>query len=337
MARSTLSFGSFNLFNLNEPAKPMYTNKKGWSKAEYDKKIEWSSRVLKDMPADVWGFQELWHKDSLDRMFKQARLGSRYKLLVPKGHNGGRIVCGGAVRKDILLGEPEWIEKFPDNFVMQSGGDDAQSSDIAVQLDSFSRPVLHFQIKPSANKKAVHVFVCHFKSRRPSKIYYESWYKSNKDYYKKHSNSIGYALATVRRTVEAAALRMILTDLTKKTDTPVVVLGDLNDSQLSNTLNILTGQPKYIVSGRKGGSDAALYSAATLQEYRSLRDVYYTHIHNNIKESLDHILVSEEFYDNSKKRVWTFEGMDFRNDHLNEDHHKEYGTSDHGVVRATFK
>ena len=33
--------------------------------------------------------------------------------------------------------------------------------------------------------------------------------------------------------------------------------------------------------------------------YRSRRDVYYTHVYQNTRESLDHILVSQEFYDNS--------------------------------------
>ena len=75
----------------------------------------------------------------------------------------------------------------------------------------------------------------------------------------------------------------------------------------------------------------------TLQEYRSLRDVYFTHVFQNTRESLDHILVSQEFYDNSRKRLWAFKGMELVNDHLNADDHKETGTSDHGIVRATFE
>jgi hypothetical protein len=54
-------------------------------------------------------------------------------------------------------------------------------------------------------------------------------------------------------------------------------------------------------------------------------------------ESLDHILVSEEFYDNSRRRIWMFDGMSVNNDHLNFDDHKEMGTNDHGVICATFK
>jgi predicted extracellular nuclease len=117
-----------------------------------------------------------------------------------------------------------------------------------------------------------------------------------------------------------------------------MVMGDLNDAQHSNTLNILTGQPNYLLSGlSEGGSDVDLYSVGTLQEYRSHRDVYYTHVFNKTRESLDHILVSQEFYDNSRNRIWAFKGMEIANDHLNSDDHKENGSSDHGIVRATFE
>lgn len=87
----------------------------------------------------------------------------------------------------------------------------------------------------------------------------------------------------------------------------------------------------------KGGGDIALYTAQTLQEFRDTRDVYYTHVHQGMRESLDHILVSHEFYDHSTKRLWLFDGMVVYNDHLNTDDHKADGTNDHGIIRATFK
>jgi predicted extracellular nuclease len=171
----------------------------------------------------------------------------------------------------------------------------------------------------------------------PAKVYREGWYRRDSDYYKNHSEGIGAAISTIRRTAEAAALRMVLVDMMKGTDTPVVVLGDMNDAQMSNTLNVVTGQPNYLLGLSKGGADADLYTVCTLQEYRSLRDVYYTHIHQNQRESLDHILISQEFYDNARRRIWAFKGMEVFNDHLNRENHKADGTSDHGIVKATFE
>ena len=335
MPRTQVSFATFNLYNLNEPGLGIYSDTNGWSQEEYDRKIAWTARTLKEGHSDVWAFQELWHQDSIQRAFETADLLNDYTLLIPLDHAGQRIVCAGAVKSDILVGQPEWINSFPDYFKLDSEGDDEQTPDISVQIDSFSRPVLHFEIKPRKNGKHIHVYVCHFKSKAPTKIYQEQWYSAS--IYANHKEAIGAAISTIRRTAEVTALRLMLTERMKGTDDPVVVLGDLNDGQHSNTLNILTGQPSYLFSGSLGGGDNDLYSVGTLQQYRSQRDVYYTHIHQNTRESLDHILVSQEFYDNSRKRLWAFKGMTINNDHLNADEHKEDGTSDHGIVRAVFE
>ncbi len=336
-AQKQVSFATSNLYNINEPGLPIYSDTDGWSQDEYDKKVEWIAARIKDIDADVWGFQEVWHRKALVNVFKKAGLSNKYTLFAPASHKGQRIICSGAVRKEMLVGEPEWIDRFPEKFRLESGGDDIQTPEISVALTKFSRPVLHFKVKPRTSGKAIAVYVAHFKSKGPTRLFREAWYKSHKKFYKKHAEGLGSAISTIRRTAEAAALRMILTEVMRGNEQPVVALGDFNDGQESNTLNILTGQPRYLLGLSAGGSDVDLYSAGTLQEYRSQRDVYYTHIFHNNRESLDHILVSQEFYDNSKKRIWAFDGMQVVNDHLNENNHKETGTTDHGIVKAMFK
>lgn len=333
----SLSISTFNLYNLNAPGRAIYADRDGWSQPDYDRKIDWIARQLAGLQVDLCGFQELWHADSLALALDRAGLAAEYDLLVPPGTDGGRIVCAAIVRKGLLAGEPEWIDDFPAAFMLRSGGEDAQTPAVEVGIHGFSRPVLHFRIKPRSALAEVHVFVCHFKSKGPTKLNREPWYKADKATYGKHATALGAALSTIRRTAEAAALRVLLTDLMKDNDTPVVVLGDINDGQHSNTANILTEQPRYLVGASVGGSDVALYTAQTLQEYRDTRDVYYTHVHQDIRESLDHILVSQEFYDHSARRVWLFDGLAVYNDHLNSDDHKADGSGDHGIIRAVFK
>jgi endonuclease/exonuclease/phosphatase family metal-dependent hydrolase len=335
MAKKTVSFTSFNLFNLNEPGLPMYDDPDGWTQAAYDRKIAWTARMLTDMRADVFGFQELWHGQSLTNALAAAGLDQTHRALVPPGHAGGRVVCAAAVARDMLVGDPVWIETFPEDFILKSRGGDEQTGAIGVTINAFSRPVLNFRIKPHAGAPDVAVYVCHFKSKGPTRIFQEDWYK--KSIHGKHAEAIGGALSTIRRTAEALALRTILTQVMKDTSTPVVVIGDCNDGQHSNTLNIMTGQPRFLTALSEGGGDTDLYTCQTLQQYRSQIDVYYTHIFNDTRESLDHILVSQEFYDNSRSRIWAFDGLEIGNDHLNSDDHKETGTGDHGVVRARFK
>ncbi|MFG6102011.1 endonuclease/exonuclease/phosphatase family protein [Leptothoe sp. EHU-05/26/07-4] len=338
MARRTqFTIATFNLYNINRPGLRIYSDLDGWDKGAYERKLEWSRRTILNNEADVWGFQELWHTGALEDIFDHKKLDD-YQLLVPEDHRGQRIVCAGAVRKDILVGEPQWIDAFPEKFILESGGDDAQTSGISVNVNRFSRPVLHFQVQVRSQSSPISIYVAHFKSKAPTKVYREGWYRDEDEYYRQHSEALGSAISTIRRTAEATALRMILTERMKNTHEPVVVLGDLNDGESSNTLNILTGQPNYILSGlEQGGSDVDLYAVSRLQQYRSDRNVYYTHIYQNFRESLDHILVSQEFYDNSRQRLWAFKGMDVSNDHLNWDNHKEDGSSDHGIIRAQFE
>ncbi len=337
MKLSRLHIATFNLYNLNLPGLRMYTNAAGWSVEEYARKISWTADQLELLDADLVGLQELWHADALSAVLEQAGLIDAYDMLVPPSADGSRIVCAALLRKGLLDQPPRWIEAFPDAFVLRSQGDDPQTPEIAVNVRGFSRPVLHFTMRPRSDRAAVHVYVCHFKSKAPTKVYTEAWYRKNKTVYSRHATGLGSALSTIRRTAEAAALRFLLSESMKDNDEPVVVLGDINDGQHSNTANVLTGQPRYLVGDSDGGGDTALYTAQTLQEYRDTRDVYYTHIHQDIRESLDHILVSQEFYDNSRKRVWMFDGLLINNDHLNFEDHKALGTNDHGVVRASFR
>lgn len=339
MATGDISFATFNLYNLNEPGKAIYTDSDGWTQAEYDKKIAWTAEMVECADADVFGFQELWHEASLAAVFARAGLTGAYELLVPPGTQGTKIVCAAAVRQGLLVpGSARWIEDFPDKFRLESQGDDPQTPKIAVRLKGFSRPVLHFQVRPKANKPAIHVFVCHFKSKGPTKVFNEPWFKAEPATYKPHQNALGAAMSTIRRTAEATALRWMVTQITKGQPEPVVVVGDLNDGQHSNTLNIITAQPNYLKPfSRPAGSDDALYSAQALQQLQSLTDVYYTHVHQQARESLDHVLVTEEFYDGSKDRVWGFDELLIENDHLNREDHKARGTGDHGVVRVQFK
>jgi predicted extracellular nuclease len=304
-----LSIGTFNLYNLNEPGMPIYSDPNGWTQAEYDLKIGWTQGILRLLHPDIFGFQELWHRASLEKALAASGLAGDYDVLAPPDATGTHIVCAAIVRKGLVTGMPEWIVNFPPKFVLKSSGDDPQTAAISVNIDSFSRPVLHFTVRPREDQEPVHVYVCHFKSKGPTEVFREGWYRADEATYKKHRINLGSALSTIRRTAEASALRFMLSEQMKDTRTPVIVLGDINDGQLSNTQNILTEQPRYLVGDSLGGGDVSLYTAQTLQEYRSSRDVYYTHIFQDMMESLDHILVSEEFYDNSRKRIWMFDGI----------------------------
>jgi endonuclease/exonuclease/phosphatase family metal-dependent hydrolase len=338
MGMDRFSVATFNLYNLQLPGLEMNPDQ-FWTQEQYDAKLSWTGRQLRELDADIVGLQELWHADAMEAVLVDAQLDAEYDLLAAPA-TGNKIVCAALVRKGLLRGVPVWTSAFPDALRLESTSDDPQAPDVAVRLDGFSRPVLSFDVALRDEPPLTRVFVAHLKSKLPTRIDREPWYDDDEGLYKAHRNAIGAALSTIRRTAEATALRVMLTEVMKGTVTPVIVLGDLNDGQHSNTINILSEQPRYLVGDSRGGADVGLYTAQTLQEYRDTRDVYYTHVHQDLRESLDHVLVSEQFYDNSRARLWLFDGLSIINDHLNDSEpadHKRKGTGDHGVVRVRFQ
>jgi predicted extracellular nuclease len=338
MARNRFSVATFNLYNLQEAGERMNPGQDPWTDAEFDMKIKWTAWQLTTLDADIVGLQELWSNRALDAVLAvNQRLADEYDVLAEPA-TGGKIVCGALVRKGLLSGTPEWVERFPEAVRLELGDDpaDPQAPQIKVAIKAFSRPVLRFAVKLRDDEPDTAVFVTHLKSKLPTQVSGEPWFEKKPDRFKPHQKALGAGISTIRRTAEAVALRVMLTEAMKDNATPVIVLGDINDAQTSNTANILTEQPRYLVGDSTGGSDVGLYTAQTLQEYRDTRDVYYTHVHQGLRESLDQVLVSEQFYDNSRKRRWLFDGLVINNDHLDFDNHKETGTGDHGVVRVSF-
>ncbi|MEO1336903.1 MAG: endonuclease/exonuclease/phosphatase family protein, partial [Myxococcota bacterium] len=218
--------------------------------------------------------------------------------------------------------------------------------EMAVDIQRFSRGVLVTKLELEG-RPAIHLFGAHLKSKLPMRLDIE---ESGKAAVRRHSEAIGAALATIRRTAEAAALRVMVRNQQERTpDEAIVVMGDLNDTTYSNTTAIISGQPKFRLFARSGMRDNAsgLYSVGLMQDLASFRDTAYTYVHNGERESLDHILVSQHFYDYSRQRSWTFRRMEVFNDHLVDllliDNKKtaaaklqKYTLSDHAAIVACF-
>lgn len=336
-----LSFASCNLYNLHLPERKLY-GRPGWDAAAYAAKRDWLAQALRWVDADVWGFQELWHAQALQEVFEAAGLAQDYQLIVPPGHAGQGIACAAAVRRGLAVDAvaeparaPVWIADFPPGLSLRSGGDDPQSPGIALRLDGFSRPVLRFHVRTGTAMPDIAVHVAHLKSKAPSPVHGQRWFQPA--VHGPHAETLGSALATLRRTAEAAALRWLLTERMRADPAPVVVMGDLNDDRQSTTLSLIGQQPALLQHpDRRGGSATALYATELMEGRRTLRDVSYTYVHEDEHCSLDHILVSQAFYDRARARLWRFEGLKVYNDHLNLGEHGRLGTPDHGIVKACF-
>ena len=348
-----LSFATFNLLNLQVPGGLTYGDAPPYpdtpeGQAAYARKIAWTGGMIRLLDAEVIGFQELWSARALADAFEAAGMAGDYDLVARDAPGRGRPQVALAVRRDRrdesqLAPGAEWVAEFPGTFALD-GLREVQGAEeeITVTIDAFSRPVLRAAIRPegrSPTPPEVSVFVAHLKSKGPARL-------SGRDpppALLRHRRIVTSAASHIRRVMEAGALRVMLDEAMRAEDgdalSPTVVLGDLNDDSLSVTTEMISDQPRYrVVEKSRAGeaSDRGLYSVERLQQYRSLRHVYYTHIFRDKRESLDHILVSQEFYDHSRLRRWSFREMEVWNDHLNREALEDEGASDHGVVRASF-
>lgn len=331
-----LSIATFNLKNLHLPGERIHADEDGLSLDEYKAKVAWSAAALRELDADVIGFQELWHPDALAEVFDVAGLDADYTLLADPS-SAGHIATAMAVRKSHGVAGHEWIADFPERFALRTTGESSANTDyeMSVRIRQFSRPVLHatLQVAQGSDHHPLHVYVVHLKSKLPTQV------KGLDGLIDGDKAALGSALSTVRRTAEATALRLVLNTQAEAAE-PIAVVGDFNDGQLSNTTSIVSEEPGYrlFAASRTGFRSArGLYAAATLQQLRSLRDVCFTYIHEGVHEALDHVLVSQHFYDHADARIWSFRQMRILNDHLDsQSEAKSVPHSDHAPVVATF-
>lgn len=336
MAGRDISIANFNLMNLNLPGQPIYDGD-GWSQDEFEAKSAFSERILDDLDADVIGFQECWNAEALAGILERPALRGRYDLVARTTDPPG-IQVALAVRKGMLQSEPEWIGDLPPDarFTDLREARDARES-VSVTISRFSRPLLRVLVNKARGTPDILVYVVHLKSKGPTAL------RRDRDNPILQNNSFiaRSVVSHVRRMVEAGALRAILDAEMEGNDRPVVVLGDLNDATTAVSTELLTGNPGYrffskSTVGRK--SDKGLYTVEKLQQLRSFRHVYYTYVFKNQMESLDHIMVSDSFYDHSAIRKWSFREMRVLNDHLTatEAQRIRLGFNDHGIIVARF-
>jgi endonuclease/exonuclease/phosphatase family metal-dependent hydrolase len=323
MRHDSFKIGTFNLYNLALPDRPYYDRR--YSTEDYNKKIEWSAEQLRRMDADIVGFQEVFHTEALQQLLTVCGRYHDAPVLVAGGTGEGPSV--GLVSRFPVITH-EIIPNFPEPARLEI-------DDLKIPLTQFSRPVLKVRVEIAPDLKAT-FFVVHLKSKRPL-------VKEEVDPHDPTERALGHARSLMVRSAEAAALRYLLVEELHGTNQPVVVMGDFNDSDGAVTSRIISGSPPWRSLPREQKRqvwDVLLYNVKEIQARQSYRDVYYTHLHNGHHESLDHIMVSQEFVRENPNRLGQVEYVANLNDHLiddtlSDDRLPKWQT-DHGQVVVTI-
>lgn len=336
-----ISFASMNLLNMAMPGQSTHPGATPLTQEVFDAKVAWTARMIDTTDADVYAFQEVWSVQALQACLDTAAKGSQYTV-VARDAAPGRVQVGAAFRHTRLDAVSfRWIEDFEPAVRLVKRAPDAGEPDyeMLAAIDRFSRPLLQLRLRQSDGQELTFISM-HLKSKLAMELDRAEY---DDPAVRRHRRALGEALSAIRRTAEAAALRVHLSLLLEGTHDPVVVAGDLNDGHLSTTAQLISAQPPVklfrastIGNAPTKGQDVGLYSAQMLQEFRSVRDVYYTYEHASLLESLDHVFVSEEFYEHSPNARWTFRELIVLNDHVHTRRSNDKVVSDHGVVLVRF-
>lgn len=325
MARKFFKVATFNLLNLAMPGQPYYNLT--CDEATYKRKVEWVSAHLRYMNPDIVGFQEVFHPEALEEVITAATSYQNANILVAdRPEDGGPSV---ALVSRFPVSDMDVIADFPEQALLEIDG-------MNVPIKKFSRPVLRAKLRLS-DELSVTVYVAHLKSKRPK-------LPDGVNQHDPRVRSMGEARSLIVRAAEATALRHLLLDTLEGTTYPVIAMGDLNDDGESVTSRILVGEEPWRnlkLHDKQRLWDVHLYNVKDIQARQSYRDVYYTHIHNGHYDSLDHILVSQEFVRQNPQRLGYVEYVRVFNDHLIDetlsDDRVPRWASDHGQVVATIQ
>lgn len=307
-----IRFATFNVCNLAPPGARLYDNLDPSTPEEYEAKIAWTARQIDTLAADVIGFQEVFSQAALAEALSRTR---RYREAIhvgfdPDPHADKLTPSVALVSRLPLADAPEPIPHFPPGISMPPGNRDP---------DRFTRAPLHAAIQLTDDLVA-DVVVVHLKSRRPD-------FRSNDSGDDPQLYALASLRSLIRRGTEAAALRVLMTQLGREHHRPRVVLGDFNDVADAVT----TG----IVLGLGAPSADRLYDACSLQRRQDrLRHVGFSNLHDGQYTTIDHILVSQEFNAALPGALGEIVDVVYLNDHL------DLGlpeASDHGQVLARVR
>ena len=326
-----LSVSTFNLCNLQRSGQKMF-DEFAWTPVQYQRKVAWIAEQIKNQPATLINFQEVWSEHALQDVFDAAGLADSYQLVCHDSNSSMNVAC--AVHRDWEVMDSEWITAFPPELNWRS---DDTRYEMQLTIDRFSRPLLKLRLR-AADARTLTVFNTHLKSRRPVSPNNESYYGVGPD----HWLDIGRALSSMRRLAEAAVIRILVNRQLTQTTDAVIVAGDCNDRFPGNAVDLLKGEARFRRSSKNRSgrrADWGLYHlldlATPLQKSASEIDHphYITFCGDDELLALDHLLFSWHFHPRAADSRWHLHHWHIASEHLGSD--KPY-VSDHAMVMAYF-
>jgi endonuclease/exonuclease/phosphatase family metal-dependent hydrolase len=310
-----LRFATFNVCNLALPGVKFYDDQIPYSQDEYEAKTAWIAQQLDRLDADVIGLQEIFSQSALKDVLAKTTLyrDATHIGFDPKSNADHLTPSVALISRLPVVGNGDALTQLPNELSVVLPG-------VTNPVTHFTRPILRVRVQATAELQ-INVFVCHLKSKMPD-------YRI--DTPGAHPDQVGIAMlrSMIRRGTDALGLRYLLSECNRDKRLPTVVMGDFNDVATAIPTQMVMGLGKYPLDG----ADERLFDSYRIQSRRDpSRDVGYTHMHDGIYETIDHILVSADFNAALPNAIGEVTDVIYLNDHMVL---KQPHASDHGQVVA---
>ncbi len=337
-----IRFGTFNLYQFAAPPVAWYAPHNTYSDSDWSDKKAWVIAQLNEMACDVVGFQEVFSPDELEALVNAAGYPHFAVVDIPaKGDDDDNVYVGPVVAI---------ASKFPLVSAEKVSFNDNSSQHLPLKEDTeFSRTPIRAEVQIDGAANAI-VYVAHFKSKRPVSIPSDvcdnaAW--DERVLASMQARSIGNVASMLQRGAEASELyENISKDLHASSETPVVLLGDLNDNIHSIAIEALSNRGR--VYDIDGVAWADLPIEAKVASYKlKLYDAFDmapnpdgtartpTHYHRGEGGTLDYVFVSNALNEKNNNAAGRVSGFDVYDAHLKNDGVSNKKQSDHAQVVAT--
>lgn len=326
-----LSVATFNVENLIGPGKPIYDEPRPrYTPAQYKEKTSWICAQLRQMAADIVGFQEVFEQQALADCIAGTHMQDWHLHVADAGSKGP----ANAVLSRLPFKKIEIFETVPTPLQFFDDPKLGSPENVAIPITKFSRPVLKATVRVKDNLD-VNFFVLHLKSKNP--IFEPGLNRDQATYVEQARGAIR---SLIRRSVECCGVREILSNtLAAEPATPIILVGDLNDNDTAVTNQAILGEPPYqsLPLDVKIARWAEVFqNSKDIQARKSIENFNYSYIHNGHYESLDNIFLSNHFADQNKNKLGRVMDVRAYNDHLIDNTlsqtKKPFYVSDHGQI-----
>ncbi len=300
-----LRVATLNCLNLALPGRRFYTGVDPYSPDEYIGKTQWLAQMIERLAADFVLLQEVFHEEALSDVVRQTGGGARqWSFAAPMAKPDNDQPRLGLIWRQPWRPVLESIVDFPEGCAVPLPE--------AGSHTGFSRPLLLAQVAlPDwGGGTTLTLLNVHLKSRRPNFV-------DGEDFDDPMAEARAELRSLIKRGAEAAALRQVVIEATRRSRAPLIVAGDFNDDADAVTTQIVADTSWK--RDDRPQRDCMLFNALDVEQRLVPgrgRDVAFTILHAGEPERIDHVLVSEEFVPQSKHAVGQVAAVEILNDHL---------------------